>query len=217
MKTDSQVQQDVIAELNWEPAVDATKVGVEVRDGVVTLAGNVSSYAEKVAAERAVQRVKGVRALTVELKVAIPGLYERTDADIARSAQQALAWTTGVPQDAIKVTVETGWITLAGAVEWDYQRRMAAAAVQYLMGVKGVSDNIEIEARVSSVAVKADIEAALNRRWHADANGISVAVHGTDVTLSGTVHTWWDREVARQSAWSAPGVSRVVDNITIGY
>src|SRR5450755_1909737 len=164
MKTDAQLQQDVIAELNWEPSVNAAQIGVEVKDGIVTLAGHVSSYAEKYAAERAAQRVCGVKALAVEMNVNLPGSSKRNDADIARSAENVLEWMTYLPKDCVKVMVEHGWITLSGELDWEYQRQAVEGGVRHLMGVRGVSDTISIRAAVSSSAVKSDIEAALKRR-----------------------------------------------------
>jgi osmotically-inducible protein OsmY len=217
MKTDANVQQDVLAELKWEPSVNATDIGVEVKDGVVTLAGHVDSYSEKWNAERAAQRVYGVKALAVEMDVRLPGSSKRNDGDIARSAENVLQWTTYLPTNSVKVMVEAGWITLTGEVEWGYQREAAAHAVRNLMGVTGVSDDIRVKPTVTRGAVKGDIEAALKRRAHADANNIAVAVNGNDVTLSGTAHTWSERMLARNTAWGTPGVHSVVDNITITY
>jgi osmotically-inducible protein OsmY len=217
MKTDATLQQDVIAELKWEPSINAAKIGVEVEDGVVTLAGHVGSYSEKWRAERAVQRVSGVKALAIEIDVKLPGSSKRDDGDIARSAENVLEWTTYLPDDAIKVMVEDGWVTLTGNVDWDYQRQGAAGAVRNLMGVTGVSDDIAVKPKVSLSAVKADIEAALKRRAKADAKNIAVAVKGNDVTLTGTVHSWAERDLARHSAWSTPGVRNVVDKITVNY
>jgi osmotically-inducible protein OsmY len=216
MKTDAQLKQDVIAELAWEPSVNAEKIGVEVEGGIVTLAGHVVSYSEKVHAERAAQRVSGVKALAVEMEVRLPGSNQRTDADIARSAQNVLEWTSYVP-GSVKVKAEKGWITLSGDVEWDYQRKGASDAIRHLMGVTGVSDEIAIKPRASVSAVKADIEAALKRHAKAEAQHITVEVHGSDVTLGGKVHTWSERELAASSAWATPGVRNVVDNITIAY
>ena len=217
MKTDTQLQQDVIAELKWEPSVNAAQIGVEVKDGIVTLAGHVSSYAEKWDAERAAQRVSGVKALAIEMDVKLSGSSKRTDADIARSAENTLQWTTYLPKDSIKVMVESGWITLSGKVDWEFQRQAAAKGVRYLMGVTGVSDQIVIKPKVSLSAVKSEIEAALKRRATADAQKISVEVQGADVTLTGKVHSWSERDLARHSAWGTPGVRNVVDNMTVGY
>jgi osmotically-inducible protein OsmY len=217
MKTDSQLQQDVLAELKWEPSVHAAEIGVEVKDGIVTLAGHVGSYSEKWDAERAAQRVSGVKALAVEMDVKLLGTSQRTDADIARSAESSLQWTTFLAKDAIKIKVEKGWVTLSGQVEWQYQRESAANAVRYLMGVTGVSDDITIKPKVSSGAVKTDIEAALKRRATADAHKIKVDVKGADVTLTGTVSSWAERELANHSAWGTPGVHSVVDKMTMTY
>ena len=218
MKTDTQLQQDVIAELKWEPSVNAAQIGVEVKDGIVTLAGHVGSYAEKWDAERAAQRVSGVKALAIEMDVKLSGSSKRTDADIARSAESALQGMTSVPKDGVKIMVEGGWVTLTGEVDWKYQRQAAAGTLRYLIGVKGVSDQIAIKPKVTlSADVKSDIEAALKRRAKTDAQKISVDVRGADVTLTGTVHSWSERNLARDSAWGTPGVRNVVDNMTVGY
>ena len=217
MKTDSQLQQDVMAELKWEPAVHAAQIGVEVKNGVVTLAGEVSSYVEKWNAERAAQRVNGVKALAVEMKVKLSEFGKRTDADIAESAKNILGWTSSLPADAIKVMVEGGWLTLSGDVEWQYQRQDAAHSVRYLSGVTGVSNQIAIKPSVSAKVVKSDIEAALKRRAAADAKTIAVEVKGADVTLTGTVHSWAERDLATRSAWGSSGVRNVVDKMNLVY
>lgn len=215
MKTDSQLQQDVMAELKWEPSVHAAQIGVEVKDGVVTLAGEVSSYTEKLNAERAAQRVHGVKALAVEMSVKLSQLGKRNDADIAGSARNILSWTNSLPSDAVKVLVEDGWLTLSGDVEWQFQRQDAADSVRYLMGVVGVSNQIAIKPLLSATVVKADIESALKRRAAADAKTITVEVKGTDVTLTGTVHSWAERDLARRSAWGSVGVRNVVDKMNL--
>ena len=217
MKTDTQGQEDVLAELKWEPSVNAAEIGVEVKDRVVTLTGRAGSFAEKWDAERAAQRVAGVKALAVEIDVVLPGASRRNDADIARAAENALEWMTYLPKDSVKVMVEGGWITLSGEVDWEYQRQTAAMRVRHLMGVTGVSDRIALRPQVFLNAVKSDIEGALKRRAHADAQMISVEVNGADVTLSGTVHDWFERELARHSAWCTPGVRHVVDNIAVAH
>jgi osmotically-inducible protein OsmY len=217
MKTDSQLQQDVSAELKWEPSIHAARIGVEVKDGVVTLAGQVESYSEKWNAERAAQRVAGVKAMTTELKVHLTGLSKRTDADVAEAVENVLEWTSSLPAGAIKVMVEGGWVSLSGDVDWQYQRQAATDSVRYLMGVTGVSDQISIKPSVTATAVKSDIEAALKRTSIADAKKISVAVHGSDVTLSGTVQSWDERDTATNSAWGTPGVRNVVDMMTLAY
>ena len=217
MKTDSQLQQDVTAELKWEPSVHAARIGVEVQDGVVTLSGQVDSYAEKWSAERAAQRVSGVNAMAVELKVELTGLSKRTDADIGRAVENILEWTSSLPPGAVKVMVEGGWVTLTGDVDWQFQRQGATDSVRRLMGVTGVSDQIGIKPTLSAAAVKSDIEAALTRTAIADAKKIFVDCRGSDVTLTGTVHNWSERETATNSAWSTPGVRNVVDKMRLAY
>jgi osmotically-inducible protein OsmY len=215
MKSDAQLKQDMIAELAWEPSVNAARIGVEVTDGIVTLAGHVDSFAEKWTAERVAERVAGVRALTVEIDVSLPGSSERSDVDIARAANDVLQWMTQVPKDQVKVMVENGWITLSGAVDWEYQRQAAKEAVRFLMGVKGVSDSLVIAHPEESPSVKAEIEAALRRRAKTDLMRIAVEVEAGNVTLSGVVDNWWDRELARNSAWGTRGVRNVVDHMTL--
>jgi osmotically-inducible protein OsmY len=216
-KSDDQLQQDVIAELKWEPTINATEIGVEVKDGVVTLAGHVDSYAQKWNAERAALRVSGVTALAIEIEVKLPGPSKRSDADIARSAENVLQWTASLPKESAKVMVENGWVTLSGEVSWGFQRDAAARAIRYLMDVTGVTNNILIKPKISTSVVKSDIEAALKRRASADAKQISVEVNGGNVTLTGTVDSWAERQLATHSAWGAPGVRTVTDNITVAY
>jgi osmotically-inducible protein OsmY len=197
--------------------VHAAQIGVEVKNGVVTLAGEVASYTEKLHAERAAQRVNGVKALAVELKIKLTEFGKRSDADIAGSAKNILNWTSSLPTDAVKVMVEGGWLTLTGDVEWQYQREEAASSVRYLAGVTGVSNQISIRPSVSATVVKSDIEAALKRRAAADAKTISVDVTGGDVTLTGTVHSWAERDLATRSAWGSHGVRNVVDKMNLVY
>jgi osmotically-inducible protein OsmY len=215
MKTDLQLQRDVNAELKWDPSINATRIGVEVNHGVVTLAGHVDSYADKWNAERCAQRVAGVQALEIEIDVRLADIAKRNDPDIATSAHSALQWTTFLAKDSVNVMVADGWVTLTGEVDWEYQRQLSADTVRFLSGVRGVSDQIMIRARVAAGAVKADIEAALKRRANADAQEISVEVSGGEVTLCGAVHSWSERELAKSSAWGAPGVRKVVDHMTL--
>jgi osmotically-inducible protein OsmY len=214
MKTDSQVQQDVLAELKWEPSVNAAHIGVEVKDGVVTLAGHVGTYAEKWDAERAAQRVSGVKALAVEMDVRIPGISKRSDADIANSVENVLLWMTYWPKESVKVIVEDGWVTLSGEVSWNYQKQAAADGVRYLMGVTGVSNQLTIKHSKVFDTIKADIEAVFKRRPKSD---VTVAVKGGDVTLTGTVHTWPEHDAASNAAWGAAGVHSVKNNIEVIY
>lgn len=211
MKTDSRLQEEVIAELAWEPSVHAARIGVEVNDGVVTLDGQVDSYAEKCGAERAAQRVSGFQPVVTSLQVQIPGPTQRTDGDIAAAAQSALDWTCTLPAGPLAVVVESGWVTLSGDVNWQFQKQAAADGVRALKGVVGIHNRINITPSVSAHAVKSDIEAALKRGSITDAGTISVGVSGSEVTLGGTVQSWSDRETAANTAWGMPGVLNVVD------
>lgn len=215
MKTDIQLKNDILAELNWDPAVKATDVGVIVTDGVVTLTGYLSNYAEKHAVERAVQRVKGVKALAMEMTVRLAPDHERSDADIALAAERALEWNVLVPDDKVRPIVEKGWITLHGEVAWDYQRRAAEKAVRNLLGVVGVSNLIKVEQQVTPANVEKSIHDALARQAEREARRVEITVEGSQVTLHGTVHSWAERTAVQGAAWSAPGVTSVVNNLVV--
>jgi osmotically-inducible protein OsmY len=217
MKSDTQLQQDVMAELGWEPSVHAAQIGVEVNDGVVTLSGQVGSYHEKWNAETATQRVSGVKALVVNMDVLLPALSERSDEDIARSVENTLEWMAPKGKDAIKVMVERGQVLLSGEVEWQYQKTMAADAIRQLVGVTGVVNQIGLKHQVSRVEVKQEIEAALTRQARADAKKITVEVKGSDVTLTGFVASWAERQSALHAAWSAPSVTNVTDRLILSF
>lgn len=215
MRTDGQLQKDVIDELNWEPAVQASRIGVEVDNGIVTLAGTVGGYMEKYAAERAAQRVAGVRGVAVELAVELSGNHHRTDADIADAATRAIEWNASIPQGSVKVAVEAGRVTLTGDVPWAYARKVARDCVSGLLGVKDVINLVAVKPSVTVHGIKGQIEAALQRQAHRHTRHIDVAVdHGT-VTLSGEVDSLSERDAIEQAAWSAPGVQNVVDRITV--
>jgi osmotically-inducible protein OsmY len=214
MRTDSDIQQHVLAELDWDPEVEATEVGVEVDDGVVTLSGTVDSYTKRWAAEKAALRVDGVRAVANDLQVKLPGV--RTDTDIAKASADALEGNVLVPADRVDVTVKHGWVTLEGEVDWQFQRREAEESARRVAGVVGVTNLIVIKHRAISAAdIKTGIERALVRAAETDADQILVHVEGGNVTLTGTVRSWAEREEAERVAWRSPGVTRVTNEIRV--
>ena len=211
---DKELREAVEQALDWEPIIDASGIGVSVKNGVVTLNGNISSYAEKREAEKVAGLVRGVKAVACELEVALPAFSKRSDEEIARVAANAITWNTLLPNDAIQVWVDNGRVTLEGTVDWQYQRKAAGTSVRYLAGVRDVNNHIVVKPRADQVAVKTQIEAALLRNAQLDANRIRVDVRGDRVILSGTVQSWLEREAAEQAAWNAPGVSDV-ENLLI--
>jgi osmotically-inducible protein OsmY len=214
VKTDIELQKIVMDELKWEPSVTATGIGVAVKNGVVTLSGHVPSYAEKSAAERAVRRVTGVTAIAEEIRVIPSGPHEKSDAEIATTVAQTLRTHVWVPTD-VQATVEQGWVTLRGHATWDYQRQAAADAIRYLSGVKGVTNTIVIKPTVKPTEVQSAIETALKRSAEVDAKRVKVTADGSKVILTGTVHSWFERDEAGRAAWGAPGVTAVTNEITV--
>lgn len=215
MISDMQLREAVLEELDFEPAVDAAHIGVAAHAGVVTLSGFVASYADKLAAERAARRVKGVRAVAEEIEVRLPSDKKTADDEIARRAVNILKWQIGLPADRIGVIVEKGVVTLTGEVEWGFQRRDAEAAIHKLTGVIGVDNRIRVRSTVDAGAVRVQIEKALRRSAEVDASRISIETFGDKVILRGKVHAWYERNLAEQAAWAAPGVTGVEDHIQI--
>jgi osmotically-inducible protein OsmY len=213
--TDKDLKQHVQSALDWEPSLDATDIGVSVDDAVVTLRGNVASYAEKMTAERVVLRVYGVKAVANDLAVHLVSAFERTDTEIAQAAVAALKWNTMVPNDRVTVTVSNGWLALNGTLDWQYQKDAAARTVRDLTGVKGVTNNIIVQPRVKTIDVRDKIEAAFRRSAEIDARRINVNAAEGKVILSGNVHSWAERQEAERAAWAAPGVTQVEDRLTI--
>ena len=215
MKTDSELKKDVLAELAWDPLVPEARIGVAVSDGVVTLTGHLDSYAEKIAAKHAAERVIGVKALAVEIEVIPLGIHQRSDTEIAAAAEHALGWNTSIPQDRVKVTVEKGWVTLSGELDWNFQRRAVERLIRPLKGVVGISDNIRLKTAAAPVNLSSRIQDALVRQAVREARRIEVAMEGRVVTLKGHVHSWAERSAAEGATWAAPGVSKVNNQLTV--
>ena len=214
MKTDSQLQKDVMDEIRWEPSTTAAQIGVTAAKGVVTLTGTVATYAEKGAVERAAQRVEGVKAIAEEVTVKPFGPHVKTDAEIAEAAVSSLKGHVWVPKD-IQPTVAQGWVTLKGQVNWEYQRTAAKDAVCFMAGVKGVTNDITLKPTAQPSAVKEAIEKAFVRNAEIDAGTVKVATDGGAVTLSGSVRSWGEKDQAGAAAWNAPGVNSVQNNIAV--
>jgi osmotically-inducible protein OsmY len=215
MRSDSDIRRDVEDELRWDPQIDATDIAVSVKNGVVTLAGFVRSYMQKYQAEADAKRVAGVVAVANDLEVRLPDFDERPDPDIAREAVDRIKSELPFAWDRTRVVVKSGWVTLEGEVEWNYQRERAEDAVRRVRGVKGITNFIEVKPRVAPSEIRRKIEEALRRAAEIDASRITVETVGSEVILRGTVRSWAERQEAERAAWSAPGVARVDSRLII--
>jgi osmotically-inducible protein OsmY len=215
MKSDSEIERDVRDELKWDPDLDAEDIAVSVKNGVVTLAGFARSYSDRLEAEAAAKRVAGVLAVANDIEVRLPAIDQRPDPDIARDAVAALKAELPISYDRMKVIVKDGWLTLEGAVEWQYQKTTAENAVRKVKGVKGVTNVITVKPKVEPSELKRKIMEAFKRNAEVDANRITVEANGSEVILKGTVRSWIEREEAERVAWSAPGITKVEDRIVV--
>jgi len=215
MSSDSDLKKVVLDELSWEPSLNAAHIGVTAHAGVITLTGHVENYAHKQGAERAVSRVKGVRAVAEEIEVRLPYDVKRSDEDIAAAAVDRLDWNSAIPEGAILVKVQQGWVTLTGHVGWHFEKEAAERDIRALSGVIGVSNQVVVKPAINASNVKRDIEDALHRSWFNDPDTIQVAALGGKITLSGKVSTWDARRMAGVTAWSAPGATSVQNDIAV--
>jgi osmotically-inducible protein OsmY len=215
MKSDKQLQQDVMDDLRWDPSLDSSKVGVSATNGVVTLNGSVPSYFQKQNAERTVKRVLGVRAVANDIEVRLPNATEKNDSDIAQAALNALKWDTSVPEENVTLSVTKGWVTLEGSVDWNYQRESCEKAVEKLIGVNGVTNRIAVAPHAKIKDVKSEIKAALHRYAELESRNIEVESADSTVTLKGKVRSWAERKEAETAAWMAPGVTQVKNEIIV--
>jgi osmotically-inducible protein OsmY len=218
MRTDSQLQHDVIAELKWEPLLREAEIGVSSKDGVITLTGTVDGYAKKTEAEDAVKRVVGVKAVVEKIEIKYPNSWAGTDdSDIATEVVNAFKWNPDVPAAQVTAKVEKGWVTLDGQVEWNFQSDAAKLSVRSLSGVTGVSNNIKVKSRAEDAIEKSAIESALKRNWSLSSKDIRVAVSGHKATLNGMVDSWYQKDEAERIAWNAPGVWNVGNELVVDY
>ncbi len=215
MITDHKLKTDVLEELAFEPSVNADHIGVTAKDGVVTLSGHVNSYWQKLAAETATGRVQGVKALAEEIEIRLPSHVQCSDDEIAADVLNRISWNASIPKDTVKVQVEKGYVTLTGEVDWHFEAELAGSAVQSLMGVTGVGNQISIKPRPNTETISDDIMHALNRSWFFDENTIKVSAEGGKVRLTGTVDSWSDRQTAAATAWKARGTTSVENDIRV--
>lgn len=215
MKTDAQLKQDIIDQLKWQNDIDETQIGITVKDGLVTLTGLVFSYPIKLAVEDAVKKVAGVKAIAEDIKVGYISELNKTDTEIANSAVNAIEWNASVPNDKVLVEVENGWITLSGTLEYSYQREAARRTVEYLTGVKGVTNNISLKQAVKPVDVKEKIIKAFTRSALIDAQGIIIETSDHAVKLKGKVRSITEKEEAQKAAFNAPGVYAVQNELKV--
>lgn len=209
MKNDLEIQQDVMNELKWQPFLKASTIGVSVKDGIVTLSGNVDSYAQKIDAERIARKVAGVKAIAENIQIGVSPVFKKTDTEIAESVLNALKWHSAVPEEKIRVKVEDGVVTLDGEVEWDYQRSSAKNAITGLLGVRNVINLITVQPKAIASDIKFKISQALRRTAAIDAERINVDIAGTRVILHGKVRSFAEKEDIESAVWCAPGVNKV--------
>lgn len=215
MKTDYEIQQDVTSQLRWNPFLNASEIGVAVKNGIVTLSGQVDTYTKKMQAELSAKKVAGVRAVAEDIVVGITPFYRKTDAEIADAVLNALQWNSSVDEKNIRVKVDDGVVTLEGEVDWEYQRMSAKNAVAHLNGVKNVVNLVQIKPKATPKDIVQKIVAAFHRAATLDAEKVRVETYGNKVILSGSVRSYAEKDDAAEAAWSAPGITTVENNLTV--
>jgi osmotically-inducible protein OsmY len=215
MRTDAEIQKDVMEEFKWEPFLTASEIGVAVRNGIVTLSGTLDSYAKKLAAEKAAKRISGVKAVAEDIQVKYNGGGIKNDTEVAEAVLDAFKWNSAIKENNIKTKVENGIVTLEGQVDWEFERRAIRSAIQNLNGVRGIVNNITIAPQITPSDIKQKIHRAFHRHATLDANGIEVATDGSTVTLSGKVRSWAEKRDAEYAVWGSPGVNKVINKLEI--
>ncbi len=215
MKTDAQLQKEVMDELKWQPILSSSQIGVAVRNGIAELSGTVDSYAEKKAAERATFKVAGIKGITESIKINLGFGSQKNDVELAEAVLNALKWNVKVPSEDVRVKVENGWVTVEGQVDWDYQRNAIRKTVENLTGVKGLTNTVSLSPRVHVSDVKTKIREAFERHAVIDANNIKVECNGSKVTLKGVVRSYAEKSDAEREAWNAPGVTSVENELEV--
>lgn len=215
MKPDSEIQQDVMDELKWEPLLNASEIGVSVKHGIVTLTGTVDAYSKKITAENAAKKINGVKAVAENIEVKLSGQWLKNDTEIAEAAYNAIKWHSAMQEHKIKITVEDGLVTLEGNVEWEYQRKAARMAIENLVGVRGVFNKIKINPSLSPGDIKKKISFAFHRNASIDADRIEVVSEGNKIVLKGKVRSWAEKKDAETAAWLAPGISNVDSKLEV--
>jgi osmotically-inducible protein OsmY len=218
MKTDVEIKKDVLDELRWQPEIDETQIGVIVEDGIVTLTGTLDSFSKKLAAERAVKKVAGVRGIAMDVHVLFGEAFKKIDSEIARAAADALKWNATIPEERITLKVEDGRVFLSGKLEWGYQKYAAINVLNHLQGVREVhAEELVVEPSIRVVDVRHKIERALERLADVDATSVDVDVHGDTVFLKGAVRSVIEKEAAEHAALRAPGVRKVINELKVRY
>lgn len=215
MKSDLQIQKDVIEELRWEPFLNSSEIGVAVKNGIVTLSGQVDSYSKKLIAEKAAKKVNGVKAIAEDIQVGILPASRKTDTQIAEAVLNALKWHSAIQDEKIKIKVEDGNVRLEGEVEWEYQRTSIKSAIENLAGVRSVVNLVTVKSKITPSEVQQKIKAAFQRSATIDAGKITVEVFGSKVFLHGQVRSFAEKEDAELAAWNAPGINSVESNLEI--